>query len=483
MHLHEYLLLLRKRWLMITLTAVALGATAAVASLAATPIFTARASLFVSLPYGNTAGELSQGSTYTQGQMQSFAELASRPVVLAPVIDELKLDTTPTALARSISARVAGDTVILEISANDAVASVAADIANSVAKHLDIAAQDVSPRRDDGKPTVAMTPIGAAIPPQYPSSPNTRRNVAAALLAGLVLGMSAAVILSRLDTRVRDVEDVTAHTAAPLLAEVVEDSDLARGTVAMRDKPLSPIAESFRRLRTNLDFLRMGGGPLTAVITSSMASEGKSTISVNLAFACAHSGDRVLLIDADLRKPAVAPMLGLTGDVGLTNVLTGRVRFVDAVQSVGRGTVHVLTSGPIPPNPAELLGSEAMRQLVTSLTTAYDVILLDAPPLLPVVDAAVLGRQASGVLVVVRLNQARKDSVRRALATLEQGGAKVLGVVVNAVQRSASGGYYYSAESGRNGRRFTAEPNGQRLGKPGTQGSGQGRVAVPGTPG
>lgn len=480
-HLHEYLLLLRKRWRLIVLTTVLLGAVVAAASVAATPIYTARASLFVSLPYGNTAGELSQGSTYTQGQMQSFAELATQPVVLDPVIADLELETTTTALARSISARVAGDTVILEVSAEDPSPSLAAAIANSVVEHLNVAAQQVSPRRDDGKPTVAMTPIGQAVAPQYPSSPNTRRNVAAALLAGLILGVSAAVVLSRLDTKVRSVDDVMSHTETPLLAEVVQDGDLARGAVAMRDKPLTPTAESFRRLRTNLDFLRMGGGPLTAVVTSSMAGEGKSTASVNLAFACAHAGDRVLLIDADLRKPAVAPMLGLTGDVGLTSVLTGRARFADAVQPVSRGAVHVLTSGPIPPNPAELLGSEAMRQLLAGVASAYDVILLDAPPLLPVVDAAVLGRQVSGALVVVRLNFARKDSVRRALRSLEQGGAKVLGVVVNAVQQGPSG-YYYATDAGRGGRKG-AEPNRQASGRAATARPDPGgvRFRAPGT--
>lgn len=453
MHGRDFMKVLRKHWLLILLVTLGLGGVVAAASLLATPVYTARSSVFVSLPSGNTPGELSQGSTYTQGQMASFAELATSPVVLSGVIEDLRLDTTTTALARTIDARVTGDTVILEISAADPDPDNAAAIANAVVTNLNEAAQSVSPKRDDGKPTVEMTAVGEATPPLHPSSPNTRRNVAAGLFAGLLLGIAAAVVREKLDTRVRSLEDITARSSAPLLAEIADDGDIARGSLVMRDKPLSPLAESFRRLRTNLEFLRVGGQPISVVVTSSIAGEGKSTTTLNLAHACAQGGDRVLLVDADLRRPMVAERLGLAGGHGLTSVLTGRARFADVVQRIGRGpSFDVVTSGAVPPNPAELLGSDAMKAFVMEAMTHYDVVLFDAPPILPVVDAAVLGRHVTGEVVVVRLNTATKEAVERAMGSLDQVGAKVLGVVVNGVQPSAGSGYYhYYAEPSRDG--------------------------------
>jgi capsular exopolysaccharide synthesis family protein len=415
----------------------------------ATPIYTAKASAFVSLPSGNTAGELSQGVNFTQELMASFADLATRPVVMEKVIDELDLNTTPAKLARSVRARVSGGTVILEVLASSPSRQRAAAIANSVVANLDTVVRQVSPQRDDGRSTVEITPVGEATPPLYQSAPNTRRNVVAALLAGGLLGVAVAFARDRLDTRLRTSEDVSSRTSSPVLAELAETSDLKADVVAMRDRPLGTASEQFRRLRANLDFLRVARKPLALVITSAEAGEGKSSVALNLAVACAQGGDRVVLVDGDMRKPSLAGRLGLDSSLGLSTVLSGRSGLDDSLQSAGRGPgIDVITSGPVPPNPADLLDSPAMSDLLDELLLRYDVVMLDSPPVLPVVDAGVLGRQVAGALLVVRANRTRRESLDKAIVSLEQVGAKVLGTVVNGIAGSTAGHYYYAPKGG-----------------------------------
>lgn len=463
MNSHEVARIIRKHWLLIALTTVLVAGLAAFASFRATPVYTAKSSLFVSLPSGNTASELSQGSAYAQGQMQSFAALATRPIVLSEVIDDLDLATTPAALGRRVGARVSGDTVILEVWASDTSPDQAAKIANSVVGSLNQAAGDVSPKRDDGEPSVGMSTLGEATPPAYPSSPNKRRNVALGVVAGLLLGVAVAIARERADTRLRSVNDVASRTAAPLLAELPEDSSMNRTAVAMRDEPIGPLAESFRRLRTNLEFLRVGGQSIALVVTSAEPGEGKTSTVLNLAVACAQSGDRVILIDADLHKPSAAKRMGLDDSHGLSTVLSGQMTFADAVQHGGRGLgIDILVAGPVPPNAADLLGSQEMKSLLADLLLAYDVILLDTPPILPLVDASVLGRQVSGAIVVVRLNRSKKESLAKALGSVSQVGTKVLGVVVNSVPKAQSSGYYQYGPAPRAG---TKHPAGRAKGE------------------
>jgi capsular exopolysaccharide synthesis family protein len=441
--IRDFLQALRKYWWVVVSITLALGGLAALVSFRATPSYTARSSVFVSIPTGNTAGELNQGSAYAQNLMESFADLATRPLVLERVISDLRLTETPTSLARRIDAQVAGDTVILEISADSTDPEGAAELANAVVRRLGDAAGAVSPKSADGKATVEMTALGRAIPPREPSSPNTRRNLAVGLMAGVLLGAAVAAVLAKLDTRVRKPQDVSRQTAAPILAELGAHADMERGVIAMRDKPLGPTAEEFRRLRANLEFLRVGGQPIAMVVTSAGAGEGKTSTTINLAIACAQNGDRVLLIDADLRKPTVAERLGLEQSVGLSTLLTQRISFEESVVHQVRALgIDVLTSGRIPPNPADLLSSSAMTDLLTSVLTSYDVVLVDTPPVLPVVDAAVLTRQVAGAVLVVRAHHTRKEAVGKAVESLSQVGGRLLGVILNSVERSRSAESY-----------------------------------------
>jgi capsular exopolysaccharide synthesis family protein len=209
----------------------------------------------------------------------------------------------------------------------------------------------------------------------------------------------------------------------------------------MQDDPHGQRAESIRRLRTNLQFVDVDSGPRSILVTSSVPSEGKTTTVVNLAVALADAGSRVLLVDADLRRPSVAPVMGLEGSAGLTSILIGQASLGDVVQPWRNGRLDVLASGPVPPNPSELLGSAAMASLLADLTATYDVVLLDSPPLLPVTDAAILSRRAGGTLVVVGTDRIHKAELHDALGALEAVDAHVLGLVLNKVAQREFSAY------------------------------------------
>ena len=208
--------------------------------------------------------------------------------------------------------------------------------------------------------------------------------------------------------------------------------------------PLSPRAESFRTLRTNLQFVDVGRASRSFVITSSVQREGKSTTSANLAIAMSDAGSRVLLVDADLRRPKVADYMGLEGAVGLTDVLAGRVKLADVIQPWGTGRLFVLPAGTVPPNPSELLGSQPMQKLIEFFEQEFDAVIFDAPPLLPVTDGAILARKVGAVILVVASGHTHKAQVKGALDTLRNVDAQASGVVLTMLPTKGPDAYGYA---------------------------------------
>ena len=295
--------------------------------------------------------------------------------------------------------------------------------------------QNVAPRNEDGDSTLSSQVIKPAVEPRSPSAPNVRANIAVGFLLGLLLGGLLAVLRDAVDNRVRRASQVNALTEAPVLGQIERDSGAAEGGLVVQRDPISPSAESFRALRTNLQFVAVDSESLTVVITSSLPGEGKSTIASNLALAIAEAEQSVLLIDADLRRAAIAGYNGIEGAVGLTTVLIGRAAFEDVVQVGAHPALHILASGELPPNPSEMLASRAMHSLVEDLRARYDVIIIDAAPLLAVSDAASLSQIADGVIMVVDSTVVRKPQLTRSLDDLTKAGAALLGVVLNKVPR------------------------------------------------
>ena len=208
-------------------------------------------------------------------------------------------------------------------------------------------------------------------------------------------------------------------------------------------KPKSPISEQYRTLRTNIQFSNVDRNIRSIMVTSSFQEEGKSTTAANLAVVFAQQGKRVLFVDADLRKPTVQYTFQLENHIGLTNVLTKQTTLGAAVQNSHVTDLWILTSGPIPPNPAELLGSQAMEELLEEMYSQFDMVIFDTPPVLPVADAHILANQCDGIVLVMKSGAVEKEAALKAKDILENADGKLLGVVLNQKKQPADGQYYY----------------------------------------
>src|SRR5215213_11874922 len=444
LELREYFDIVRRRWLSILIIALMTLALTSLLTLVWPKKYTATTQLFFTVA-GKSVADLVQGSDFAANQMKSYAEVVTAPIVLEPVISDLGLPTTSEKLRESIEATVPLRTVILEIAVTDSDPNRAAGIANAVGERLTTVAEGFTPAVQGKAETVSVTTLAAAQVPLVPSSPKISLNLGLGLMAGLMLGIGVAVLRQMLDTKVGTEEDVRALTDRPVLGVVGFDQEVPRHPVILRDEPLAAPSEAVRRLRTNLQFIDVANRPKSIVISSSIPGEGKSTIAINLAVSLADAGARVILVDADLRRPSIAEYIGIEGRVGLTTVLIGRADVEDVVQPLGTSTLDLLPAGQIPPNPSELLGSPAMAGLLDRLVATYDMVLLDSPPLLPVTDSTVLTKMAGGALVVVGADRIHRAQLAETLGALETAGADVLGIVINKIDRREAGTYSYDS--------------------------------------
>ena len=309
--------------------------------------------------------------------------------------------------------------------------------------------------------------------PTYPSEPNVPRNLTFALALGLTTGIGLAFLLEGIDNTVRTPEQAQAISGLPSLGMIPLGSKGGMEAAARRltvatsreavelvtqSRPQSQMAESYRALRTSLLLTSLGGPPKTILVTSALPQEGKTTTSINTAIVLAQKGTRVLLIDADLRRPSIHKTLGMGPKTGLSNVLTGNATLQQAVvRSSILPSLFVLTAGTPPPNPAELLASSNMKDILAELREQYDHIVVDTPPTLSVTDAVVMSTRADAVVLVIRSGQTTKQALRRSRDILMQVNARVAGVLLNAVDLTSPDYYYYYEYQGKYGHRYYQE--------------------------
>jgi capsular exopolysaccharide synthesis family protein len=447
MNFGEMVRALRSGWWMPALGLLLGGLVAAAVTLVTTPVFTSHTQLFVSTTDSSSTAEAFQGNQFAEKRIASYAELLTSQELAARVVAELGLDLTPGELASRIDAAPVSGTVVLDVSVTDPSPVAAQRIARTVADQFIAAVAELETPAGSLTSPVRVTVFGAADLPRSPSAPQPVLDLAVGLVIGFGLGAVTAVVRARLDRSLKDPDEVADLAGAPVIGLVLRDDELEeRHRVDLEGSSRS--AEAYRHLQTNLQFLDVDTPPRVLMVSSAMPSEGKTTVAVNLALALADAGQRVALIEADLRRPRVTSYLGLVNGVGLTNVLTGRVRAEEVAQPYGDGDLVVIGAGPSAPNPAQLLASGAMRALLEQLRESHDYVVLDAPPLLPVADATGLAVLADGVLLSVRHGSTTREQLQRTRDTLDRVGARTVGAVLNIVpaRDDVSAAYGYSAE-------------------------------------
>jgi len=308
--------------------------------------------------------------------------------------------------------------------------------------------------------------VDSARPPSYPIEPNVPRNLGFALLLGLTTGVGLAFLLEGMDNTIRTTEQAQNISGLPSLGMIPLGSKSARDganpkrliiasskeavELITQVRPQSQMAESYRALRTSLLLSNIGAPPKVILVTSALPQEGKTTTSINTAVVLAQKGVRVLLVDADLRRPSIHKTLGMGPRSGLSNVLTGSTTLEQAITRTSiLPNLFILPAGTPPPNPAELLASSAMREILGQLCEQYDHVVVDTPPTLSVTDAVVMSPRADAVVLVIRSGQTTKQALRRARDILAQVNAKVVGVLLNAVDLSSPDYYYYYEYQGK----------------------------------
>lgn len=458
MELRDYLRIARRRWRIIVGCTVVAVAIAALVTWRTTPEYTSSARLFVSTTQSNSS-EAYQGSLFSEQRVASYASLVSQRELADRVIDRLGLRMSPEELTNRVTAKVVPETVLLEISVTDPSPHLAQRLAQGFADELTRTVTDIETPQGSTTSPIKATVVDPAVMPEVPTSPQPLRNLAFAGVLGLLLGFGAAVLRELLDTTVKTNDDVSTVTGSAVMGTIAFDANAGKKPLISSLGTHSPRVEAFRVLRTNLQFVDVDKESKVFVVTSSVPEEGKTTTATNLAITLAQAGQKVLLLEADLRRPKVADKLRLESAVGLTTALVGRIDLEDAVQEYSVENLSVVTSGALPPNPAELLQSQAMSDVMDRLRKTYDVVIVDAPPLLPVTDAALLTAQSDGALIVVHHGKTTRDQLGHAMDRLEAVGGRALGVVLNMVpQRRSSGygegygyGYGYGPKFGRHG--------------------------------
>ena len=349
------------------------------------------------------------------------------------------------------------------------------DVDNARALHQSLLKQQLETAVNAELAATNVRVIERAEVPGAPSTPNAPLNLTLGLLAGLVFGVGAAFGCEYFDSSVKSSEDVEEFLQLPTLATVPNFALARRGLPALLrgngangngassngasadgcgadlvvlHEPRSPAAEAYRSLRTAVLFSTPDAPPKVILVTSAAAGEGKTVVALNLAISLAETSARVLLLDADLRRPGCHRLLGLTNDRGVSNFLAGQTDLESVTRALENPRLAFVSAGTVPPNPAELVGSTRMRDTLERLRDAYDFVIVDAPPVLPVTDAIVLAREVDGVLLVVKGQDTPRELVRRARNQLLQANAHLLGAVVNNVDMGWGDLYFYKGYYG-----------------------------------
>jgi len=507
MEIRRYIQILWRRKWVIVVTAVMTVTVVVIGTLMATPTYQASVTLRVLTPSSGSVDWVEHNVMYADRLMSTYSRIATSGPVVEELAQRLGLDDLP-----QIEVEVVANTELMQVLVEDSNPILAREAANTLAEILIAQSRELyvgggktaqeilneqlaqiedelGQARGEYETLVAQSPedsdrvtaasrsiavkedtyatlleqyeharvqeamrtntlsiLEPATTPQAPAKPRKELNVALGFIVGLAGGIGLAFLFEILDTTLYSAQQIDEVTALTTLGKI---PSAGRQPQVAFFNGNSPQAEAFRRLRTSILTPENDVPPKTLLVTSAEPKEGKSTLVANLAFAMAQSGRKVIAVDGDMRRPTLGEIFELSNEVGLSSVLSQELALDEAVQDSHVPGVQVLTSGPLPSNPAELLGSPQMVELIERLERRFDVVLLDTPSLLAVTDAAVLAPTVDGVILVVGRARARAEAVRAACQQLADVKARSVGVVLNRAKQSDSYAYYHRAPTQR----------------------------------
>lgn len=463
MELRDYLRILRLRWRTVAVSTLLAVVAALAYSLAAAPVYVAQSTVFLSVSVGQSSGQLSRGFAYAQNLAVLYSRVASEPVVLDPVIEDLGLTTTATQLSRSVVAQTPRDTVLIQIRVSQRDPRLAARIADSVAAQLTSAVDDLLPKSTtsetgSGRIPVRLTTVAPASVPSAPTSPRLSLNLAFGLALGLVAGCVLALLRDSLSGRI-DRRDVARITQAPVIATLGRDVDGSsrRSLTRLRPSLLRPSrprpgarsgtagdaaptertsleperGSDVQQLRAGFEHLRARHGLRTVALVPAVDDDGAAAVAARLARSLAQAGVDVLLVDGDVRRPVLGQRFGLSDSPGVANVLQGRTTSTVAVARLGGRMPALLPAGERPTDPSAVLAGGAVAELLREAAEEYDVVLVKAPPVLRVADGLLLAATADAALLVVDQHAMRRTELLESVQALELAGARLRGVVLS----------------------------------------------------
>lgn len=435
-------------WRLIVQNRIVIGAStlvglviAAAITFTTTPLYESQAQIFVSTPASTLdISALATGSSFSQQRVKSYAQIINSPKTLEPVIRRLNLKMDATTLSSMVTASAPLDTVLISLTVTDTDPKRAAKIANAVAEQFGITVGDLELHGIGVDSPVKVSTVKDAMPADSPASPKKAINLALGFLLGFGLGIGLASLRKLLDNTVKNEDDLR---GTPLLAAIGFDEIADEKPLVTQIGRYAARTEAFRTLRTNLQFLNPDAHPQVIAMTSALPNEGKTTSSINLALSLAQAGAKVVLLEADLRRPKVPLYLEMSSmSEGLSDLISGPKKLTSQAvkamlhpyESTG---LKVLLSGMIPPNPSELLSSKKFEELIAMLRKQFEYVIIDCPPLLPVTDAAIVSAKADGCILIVQAGVTKKPHFIGSRDAVNAVGSTILGVILNKIPESS----------------------------------------------
>jgi capsular exopolysaccharide synthesis family protein len=451
----ELLLRTLRHWKLILVCALVGVGLAAVLVIASTKKYTSETQLFVATQgSAATADALAaaySGSQFSTARVQSYIDLVDSPEIVQPIIKQLRLKLTPSEFSSKVSVDAPANTVLMDIKVVDASPRRAQRIAAAVARQYIVVIQKLETSPGQASP-VRVSVSSPADYPTLPSSPKKKKDLVLGLLLGLIVGVGLAQLRDRLDNTIESDEKLQHEFGLQVLSHVPYDNRVHETVKGLSGSGGPNFrVEALRGLRTALRYIDVDEPPRAILVTSCNPGDGKTTTSAGLALVMAAQGQNVVIVEADLRRPKLRRHLDFPNPTGgISEVLGDGKDAADLVVPVTRGDLDatagkldLLGAGAPVPNPTELLGSQRMQALVSALKQEYDLVIIDASPVLPVTDAVVLSTIADGVLLVVEPNRTTRKQLTRATGLLRQVDARLLGAVLNKTTSKDKYGYQY----------------------------------------